>query len=459
MEKLNKKYVLKIEGHYQDNSNYYEEFNTNTRINKELLLEEGKQIEVFGCKILINKIYDNYIEVLINDEMTIELEPNISKSLIGYQNTSGKNENFTVTSKSLYISLVESELVNFDNLNNYLDVKPRLDENIKKVEFLLGYQRTYFAIQNTLKSVLFRLTNEQFLGRINKNNDEQLLKEYNTNLPYKETIIQIIEDIDTFELENIKLLNSIIQKRKMSSYELRVLLPYLTLLAEDNSSHDKIDYNIVEKLCFGRSSLYNFEEVSEGNILNNLLVKIKAKTRYFFEFPYITEDLLTAAKWGRSLDFNIRIEYAFTAGDYYLSIYNRDKAMECYELASKIAFENNDLETSAYALQKYYRINNYYPEERRKKFDINLIEEKYKEYSKIVIQGINSKVLKVDPIEFSINFISDFTSVMREVEREINEVGDLHIPQQRWELMKKAYAKRYVNWRTPAEMNPKVKFD
>ena len=53
----------------------------------------------------------------------------------------------------------------YSHLDIYRNVKPEIDETIKKIDFLLGYQKTYFSVRREIKSVLFRLTDEKFLKK------------------------------------------------------------------------------------------------------------------------------------------------------------------------------------------------------------------------------------------------------------------------------------------------------
>ena len=91
--------------------------------------------------------------------------------------------------------------------------------------------------------------------------------------------------------------------------------------------------------------------------------------------------------------------------------------------------------------------------------DLKSLINEFNEYMDIIVSAASYKPLKVDEIEFSESFIRYFPAVMNEVENKIKELGDLHHPYQRFELIKEAYAKRNINWKTPKEMNPHVKFD
>ena len=99
------------------------------------------------------------------------------------------------------------------------------------------------------------------------------------------------------------------------------------------------------------------------------------------------------------------------------------------------------------------------PEELRINPNIDAINEEYKDYANVVIQGINASVLNVDPIEFSEEFAEIFQEVMWKVEEEIDKEGDFHSAIQRWTIMEKYFEEMGISWKTPKLMNPRVMFD
>ena len=92
--------------------------------------------------------------------------------------------------------------------------------------------------------------------------------------------------------------------------------------------------------------------------------------------------------------------------------------------------------------------------------DIDKIKKDFKEFADIIIKGINHKSIKICESEFDPIFIDNYCLVMRDVDAEIEKVGDLNIPYQRWELIKRIYKDKYnIEWKTPKEMNPRIMFD
>ena len=346
----------------------------------------------------------------------------------------------------------------YPHLEAYRDLAPRIDDAIKKVEFLLGYQRTYFSVQDTLCSVLRRLNNEGYFARI-INPSAEAIAERESALPYKETIEGLIDDIDAYEAENKKLLSVIVGNGILRSKELVTLYPYLSLLAEDNSSHDRIPEELISFFYKGTREKCDLFSDEEYAIFLYLLIKIKAKGRYYFAYPQLADELFAIATEIRIMPYNSRTEFLLSAGDYYVSACQRKRAMECYGNAASASEEKGDLENAAFALQRYYRLNNSLPEEMRVHADADEIKKRFKGYADIVYQGMRSPALKVDPSEFTDGFAEHFQEVMWKVEEEIDRVGELNTPLQRWSLMERYFAERGVMWRSPVANNPGVMFD
>ena len=347
----------------------------------------------------------------------------------------------------------------YPHLDAYHDVKPRIDAAIKEVGFLLGYQKTYFAIQRELKTALFRLTDEKFLERIKKENNEALLREVKKTAPLKDTIVGLIEDIDIFETENKKLLEAIIASGKMSGEEFDAIYPYLCNLAMDNASHDRIPTDLV--LFFGENTREKCGALPEEEyaVLCYLLIGIKAKCRYFFAYPQLADELVSLTDALKDMPYRVRENFYLEAADYYDRARQRDKAMTCYKKAAVIAKDNGDLEDSAHSMRKYYRLNNVFPKAMQIKPDETEIKEVYGKYAPIVLEGINEKGLKVDPVEFAEGFTEKLQEVLWKVEAAIDEEGDFRTGYQRWQLMERYFGEMKIRWRNPKQMNPDMMFD
>ena len=149
------------------------------------------------------------------------------------------------------------------------------------------------------------------------------------------------------------------------------------------------------------------------------------------------------------------------AGDYFLYMHNKEEAMDCFLKASDLALKAGNLETAAYNLGLYYRYYNMVPRVYKQPIDLDYINDTFKEYANLVISGIEyNGGLKVDKVEYTKEFIEAYPKVMSMVEAEIDKVGDLHIPYQRWDLMEKYLLEEFnIKWKNPKIMNPKVMFD
>ncbi|MBQ8861293.1 MAG: hypothetical protein IJV67_06195 [Clostridia bacterium] len=345
------------------------------------------------------------------------------------------------------------------HLAAYRDLTKEIDAEVKKVDFLLGYQKTYFGVQRDLKSVLFRLTNERFLARIKEENDEKALREVERAAPYKDTITTLIENIDAFEAENKKLLEAMIASGKMDGAEFEAIYPYLYTLATDNTSHDRIPPELV--LFFGENTKEKCGTLGAEDyaVFCYLLIKIKAKSRYSFAYPHLAKELVSFADENVSAPYNARESFYITAAEYYFIARMRSKAMECYKKAAEIAAGNGDLKAAANAMKKYYKINGVFPKNMQVKADEPEIRKEYGEYAETVLEGVREKGFKVDPVEFTEAFEEKYREVMWKVEADIEKEGDFRTGHQRWNLIEKYLAEEGIKWKSPALMNPGYIFD
>ena len=460
--KLKDKYFLSIKGHIENNTDYYEENNKNYSINCELLLQKSIKTIKIGHKIEIIEVYDDYVELLIDNEKQITLKPNETKFIVSKNQVSGNNENFKIDKEILYVELSEIDFSKLNHLQNYKDYKVQIDENISKLKYLLSNQKSYFEIQKTLKTLLFKLTDSNYNNRIKNLNNIEAIDEIEKLMPYKEIIEETINCINLFKIENDKIIKAIITKKSFDIRDFKLLSDYLYHLAECRSSYDSIPFNILEDFLDVVLNSNEFESDYDYTLLNYYLTIIVSRHRYYFNHAYIAHRLAFNIKYVSLEEFSKHELYnmMMAAGDLLLMQYKRKDAMECYYEASNIALANNDILNSAYALQKYYRINSQFPDNLKINPDINQINKTYKEHAPIVLSGINYKGLKIDEVEFTDKFVSNYKYVMMSVENEIDIVGDLHTPYQRWNLMQKYYLEMFdIAWKTPKQMNPKIMFD
>ncbi len=347
----------------------------------------------------------------------------------------------------------------YPHLDVYRDVTPAIDEAIEKLGFLIGCPRTYFSVQRDLKTALFRITDTRFLERIKRENNKAFLEEVAKATPYKDEILKLIDDIHVFEAENQKLLKAILQKGSIDGKELSVIFPYLYTLAMDTTAHDRIPVELVK--FFGESTKEKCGGLSsdEYAIFCCLLIKIKAKGRYWFAYPGLADELVTVTESKGDIPPQNRAVFYTEAAEYYAKACQRDKAMACFKGAAAAAKDSGDGEEYAYAMQKYYRLNRAFPKSMQVKPHEEEIKKEHGKYAATVLKGITEDGLKVDPVEFTPGFAEAFQRVMWKVEAEIDKVGDLHVGYQRWSLMEEYFAQMGIKWRCPKLMNPNVMFD
>ena len=216
---------------------------------------------------------------------------------------------------------------------------------------------------------------------------------------------------------------------------------------------------IVGFFCEDIDKRWRLDSADERVALCFLLIRIKAKGRYSFAYPEIADELVRLVSEASDVPHENLTDIFTVAGDYYIAAAQREKAMRCYKSAADAARDSGDNRHCAYLMRTYYRLAQSFPENIRIKMDAEAIKREHGEYADIVLGSVNTPMLKVNPIEFSVGFTELFQTVMHKVENEINDVGDLHIPHQRWSLMRKYFAEAGIFWRDPSVMNPGVMFD
>lgn len=348
--------------------------------------------------------------------------------------------------------------VRHPHLEAYRDLTGRIDEGIQALKAVLKGEESYFVVQRELKTALFRITDEAFLERIRKENNTVLLREVEKASPHKERIVRLIADIDAFEAENRRLVEAILQKGTIDGKELEALYPYLCTLATDTTSHDRIPAGLVAFFGEAPKERCRLLSVDEYAILCYLLLRIKEKGRYHFAYPALADELLASIEASEEMPPQNRVAFYREVGEYYAKVARRAEARACYQKAAAVAKENGDLESAAYAMQKYYRLNQKFPKAMREAPDEEVIQEEFGKFAPIVLRGIRDQSLKVDPVEFTEEFANAFQDVMWKVEAQIDQEGDFHSGYQRWQLMEAFFAEKKIRWRSPKQMNPDMMF-
>jgi len=342
------------------------------------------------------------------------------------------------------------------------EIESKIEKSIEELsEFLdLSYQETYFEVQRQLKTLIFRLTNERYIERITRENDLKKLEEREKAIPYLDKIIEVINDIDELISFFNKYMDKVIEGGEITTNEYSIMSPYFFQLATDNSCHDMINFEQIEKICAISKDNLLLENNDDYIIWFYNLICIKSKGRLYFKNYEIADKLYNCLQEKSKINYSYLVSFAEELGDYYIKILNRKEAMKSYSLAAEIAKKNNDLEKAAYAMQKYYRTNNLFPVKLQVKVEVEKIADEYGEYASIVKKGIENKSLKRDPVEFTEGFSKIYCEVMELVEEEIEKEGDYHSAFQRWNLIESILEEKYsIKWKNPKIMNPNYMFD
>jgi hypothetical protein len=115
-------------------------------------------------------------------------------------------------------------------------------------------------------------------------------------------------------------------------------------------------------------------------------------------------------------------------------------------------------EDSAETLRDAYALVHHLPDLASQiKTDAEL-EAQYKEHAKAVLRYRTPHGLLIDPVEHTEAFLTCFDAVMEWVEerRTHRGFGACH---ELWSLMTDGFARHGIHWRSPAVMNPRVRFD
>ena len=142
-----------------------------------------------------------------------------------------------------------------------------------------------------------------------------------------------------------------------------------------------------------------------------------------------------------------KADFYFELGTYYRSISRYQKALTCFENAFALKKE----EGSLYYIVLTERF--LHPDKTIEIKNTSLISPRIK----LALQGKGG--LKIDPVEKSEEFLAVYDEVHEEAMEIIEKEGDLHLCFQMWNILTELYAKRGIFWRSPALMNPNVRFD
>lgn len=456
--------VLNAFGYTQNNRGYYDY--SNSYFDEDIELKVGNSYHAMGFNIIIKEITNEFVmlEVLKSDydvskkDYVYKFYQNITLKdfnhtyIEKYSYSSGRDDYFVIDSAEFSIMLKESKIIKITHTVNSLNT------SLQQINSLLDINRSYFQLLDELEVLIFRGTDEKYLTYMTKANDYNKLQEVTAiknNLELIQTIIDLIKEYNNY---NIDLILNCYHYSRINHQEYLVLNQYLEAITNDYIFRDFPYLNELEKL-YNELKRKKFIDQMESFKLNYQIFKLYKYSKFYFKGEHIVNDLLN--RLSKNLDIKsdeAALVYCEIA-EYYKLIYKRKKALECYKLAKEYSIKAGNKKQGAYYIAEYLRLLNVFPEHLKGEVDLKSLINEFNEYMDIIVSAASYKPLKVDEIEFSESFIRYFPAVMNEVENKIKELGDLHHPYQRFELIKEAYAKRNINWKTPKEMNPHVKFD
>ena len=427
MNNLKEKYILHVQGYWQKNTSYLEDANGSGSIDKTYELELNETVFPFGYNVKIVKICKNYLELLI-DNKKVKLKEKERYYIVYKDETSGKNDDFKIDKESLYIELVNGVSYYSPYLENYKDVKNKINKDIKKIEFILDNKSNYIELYYHLKDLL----------------DSKKLSLFN-----KIRVKKIIKNIEIYLEENNKILDSLTKKEILRSIDFKYISHFLYQLAELNNHYNHIPFDKITRLC---TNYY----LAKGNMIISkqekmeycyLLMSINAKSRLYFENFYIADFLSTYLLDEEDFDYKRIVSFNIALGDYYLKMHNRPKARTHYLKASEILKLNNELKEASNIFAKYIKVNNTFPLHLKDKLDIDNIKKEYKEYIDIINEALNDESNEVLEVEFTPTFIDNYFLVMRYVEKNMDKEEFDNNYKKRNELMKEYYKEEYnIEW-------------
>lgn len=459
---ISKTKMLHIKGYRNTNQSYNENFNGYRSVDIEMFLIENSSTLQIGHTILIKKVYDDSVELLVDEKNSFIIKTGETIDIISKNIEGGTNENYHIDKELLYVTLKDINFNKYSHLLQYEEYDERIDKNINILKDLIKYESAYFSIRALLKTYIFKIENQEYIDKITKLNNENSLKELKLIISNQQVIKQTIDYINQYEINNNNVINGIINNKYLTLKEFYILIRYLNMLALDNSdeSRNAIDHvlNLRDVVV---NDYFDLKTKDDLNLLSYLMMKVVIKSRYCYKFKFLGYRLLfdISYDYGSKFKYKGLVKMLLDAAMFFIKLYDRPSAMECYENALYILKTKDDLKLTSEVLYHYYKLNNSFPESLRKQVDIDKIKEKYQENSDIIIKAIKFKPLKVDEVEFNPKFIDNYTNIMDKVEKQIDKEGDLHVVFQRWNLMQKYYKEIGIDWKTPREMNPRVMFD
>jgi len=254
----------------------------------------------------------------------------------------------------------------------------------------------------------------------------------------------------------VRYIDVLFEKRNISYSHLFILLEKFYFIISD---YQTSDYNyLFDKISAICDFVLNSEN-NQTNIATTSLVAIQTYIRgnYYFKARKYVGYLVNSLDKMILDDGNNEFMYeAYSiVGRFYILVHDHKRAAINYMNAANKFYEYN-FDDSKDFISKALKHLGILPDSFR--FDINLDEIKEK-YNEEILNYLNYRGIKIDPIEHTDLFLDNYDYVMDNVEKKILIEGDLHLCYQRWHLMEEEYSKLGIAWKNPKIMNPRIMFD
>ena len=245
---------------------------------------------------------------------------------------------------------------------------------------------------------------------------------------------------------DINRVKEILEKEDLKAAFMTIFKDTAELANSHHLEYEDIDgYLYIYDLAIRSNELHYDDE--EMIYIEMLTVNVYRFAKFYWRGRSHADYLFNLLGENRKIKVNQKADFYFELGTFYRSISRYQKALDCFERAFALRKD----EPSLYYLVLTERF--LHPDKGIEIFKESLVSPRVK----LALQGKGG--LKIDPIEKTEEFMNVFDEVHEEALEIIEKEGDLNLCHQMWGILSELYAKRGIFWRSPALMNPNVRFD
>ena len=245
------------------------------------------------------------------------------------------------------------------------------------------------------------------------------------------------------DIERVK---KIVNEKDLNSAFMAVFKDTAELAKTNSLEQEDIDgYLYIYDLAI-RSNEIKYETANTIYV-EMLTVNVYRFSKYYWRGRHHADLLFKLLDEKVNINRSVIADFYFELGTYYRSISRYQKALESFQKA----FEIREDEPSLYYIVLTERF--LHPDKTIDIFNEHLVSPRVK----LALQGRSG--LKIDPVEKSQEFMDVYDEVHEEAMEILEKEGDLHLCLQLWGILSDCYLKRGIFWRSPALMNPNVRFD